>query len=405
MLYPRFHFSIAAAITLSCCISPVSGESFFRVKDKGTSFLILPDIDTDPNEGETFGLLPIWMFKNEAGEVQRMIAPSLNFNELAGVTGTFRLFDYPATESEMTVIASISENTNLGFLFNYIDRQYHGSRYLIGGRVEYSRNGFARFYGIGPETSESSESNYSRNQLLLSMVVGAHLKDDLRLELQEKFRKVDIKRGLVNGIGDTRSNFFNLKGIDGDQLWSHQFSVIYDRRDSVNLTSKGIYAQVSGEFPLDFAFGHVDFARYTLDLRYFRPWLEGRSISSFRFMLESVTGDEIPFFELPSVGGRNSLRAFGDDRFVDEVRLVINFEQRFDIYRRHVFGIDAEFEVAPFVDLGVVGRDYSRLSTGNLKPVAGIGFRGMTRPDILGRIDIGIGEEGPQIFLGLGYMF
>jgi len=35
----------------------------------------------------------------------------------------------------------------------------------------------------------------------------------------------------------------------------------------------------------------------------------------------------------------------------------------------------------------------------------GIGFRAVVRPNIIGRVDIGIGRDGPAVFVGLGYPF
>jgi hypothetical protein len=35
----------------------------------------------------------------------------------------------------------------------------------------------------------------------------------------------------------------------------------------------------------------------------------------------------------------------------------------------------------------------------------GIGLRAVVRPNILGRIDVGFGKDGPAVFVGLGYPF
>jgi len=41
------------------------------------SFFPLPAFDTDPNEGETYGVLPVWMFKDDDGRIRTIIAPSI----------------------------------------------------------------------------------------------------------------------------------------------------------------------------------------------------------------------------------------------------------------------------------------------------------------------------------------
>jgi hypothetical protein len=35
----------------------------------------------------------------------------------------------------------------------------------------------------------------------------------------------------------------------------------------------------------------------------------------------------------------------------------------------------------------------------------GVGFRAVIRPNIVGRVDVGVGHEGPAVFVGLGYPF
>jgi hypothetical protein len=41
----------------------------------------------------------------------------------------------------------------------------------------------------------------------------------------------------------------------------------------------------------------------------------------------------------------------------------------------------------------------------SVKTCAGVGFRAVVRPNVVGRVDIGFGKEGPAIFATLGYPF
>ena len=64
-----------------------------------------------------------------------------------------------------------------------------------------------------------------------------------------------------------------------------------------------------------------------------------------------------------------------------------------------------DLQVAPFID---VGRVFSKLDSwpiAQLHKVAGVGFRGVARPFVVGYVDVGYGSEGAAVFSGIGYPF
>ena len=61
--------------------------------------------------------------------------------------------------------------------------------------------------------------------------------------------------------------------------------------------------------------------------------------------------------------------------------------------------------LAPFIDLGAVMERLDRASGRQFEFNPGIGFRAVVRPNIIGRVDVGIGRDGPALFVGLGYPF
>jgi hypothetical protein len=50
-------------------------------------------------------------------------------------------------------------------------------------------------------------------------------------------------------------------------------------------------------------------------------------------------------------------------------------------------------------------RDITSSRRKNFKYNPGIGFRGLVLPNIVGRVDTGVGNEGVAVFAGLGYPF
>jgi hemolysin activation/secretion protein len=118
-----------------------------------------------------------------------------------------------------------------------------------------------------------------------------------------------------------------------------------------------------------------------------------------------VVGDDAPFLEKSTLGGETTLRGYGRYRFIDNSYLLLNLEERIRLFRWKVFNVTADWELAPFVDIGSVMASLGRASPTSFQINVGIGARAVVRPNIIGRVDVGVGSEGPAVFVGLGYPF
>jgi hypothetical protein len=67
--------------------------------------------------------------------------------------------------------------------------------------------------------------------------------------------------------------------------------------------------------------------------------------------------------------------------------------------------VTADWEIAPFIDIGGVMKSLDKVNRRDIELNPGIGFRAIVRPNIVGRVDLGIGKDGPAVFVGLGYPF
>jgi hemolysin activation/secretion protein len=122
-------------------------------------------------------------------------------------------------------------------------------------------------------------------------------------------------------------------------------------------------------------------------------------------MYNQTKGDNVPFLEQSILGGDTTLRGYGRNRFIDNSFLLCNLEERIRLFRWEVFGVTADWEAAPFIDLGAVMESLNKVDSSNFEFNPGIGFRAIVRPNIIGRVDLGIGKEGASVFVGLGYPF
>ncbi len=113
----------------------------------------------------------------------------------------------------------------------------------------------------------------------------------------------------------------------------------------------------------------------------------------------------MPFLERSILGGETTLRGYGRNRFIDSSYLLLNLEERIRLFRWALFNVNTDWELAPFIDLGSVMKNILEASPHAFQFNPGIGFRAVVRPNIVGRVDIGFGNEGPAVFVGLGYPF
>jgi hemolysin activation/secretion protein len=121
---------------------------------------------------------------------------------------------------------------------------------------------------------------------------------------------------------------------------------------------------------------------------------------------------DAPFWALSSLGGDRSviaetqpLRAYGAGRFVDRNSFSASFEARAWVHSSHMFDTDLTLEVAPFVDVGKVFASMSSNPVAAMHSGAGMGFRMIASPHVVGYLDIAYGNERLAVFSGIDYPF
>ena len=152
-----------------------------------------------------------------------------------------------------------------------------------------------------------------------------------------------------------------------------------------------------------------NYYRYGLDLRGFLPVYlqaepEPEFITATRFYFDQLNGNA-PFWALPRLGGKYTLRSYGEGRFLDHGMTLLSLEERCRVYQRKVAGTTASFWIDPFLGLGTVFPRPELMQEKHMHPAAGVAFRGIARPQVVGSLDFGFGQEGLKIFLDINYSF
>ena len=111
------------------------------------------------------------------------------------------------------------------------------------------------------------------------------------------------------------------------------------------------------------------------------------------------------FQVLPTLGGVDTLRGFGENRFYGDARLLFNAEVRASVFRARIFGVNAELQVAPFIDVGKVFNSLQQFLDTPFEVTPGIGIRGLAPPSVVGHVEFAYSREGPAIYVGLDYPF
>src|SRR3954449_12006221 len=78
-----------------------------------TRIVPLPIYATLPNEGNTFGVMPVFLRVCDSNQRTRsIIAPSFTWNDVIHWTGSFRWYFYPTDTQSLTFVASLSTRIN-----------------------------------------------------------------------------------------------------------------------------------------------------------------------------------------------------------------------------------------------------------------------------------------------------
>lgn len=391
--------ALAAAVALGAAVDPARAR---------ISFIPLPAIGTSPNEGNTYGVLPVWLFLDEQGGIRRIFAPSVTFNETIGVNGTFRYFVYPEPGALVQMIAAASTRGNRVFRLFYADsRLGPDGRYYLAGQARFDADPTSRFFGIGPEAPEADETNFTSRDASIFVTGGLNFGAYWRLTLTERVRNDDVRRGGVKGLPFIGERFPGVPGVDGAAIHAQRIDLTFDTRDVASLTTRGGFLGLGFEVASQALGSDDDFRRAVFDARLFVPVprRSERFITVLRGFFEFVDGRQVSFFEQATLGGDDTLRGFGRNRFTDHNSVVLNVEERVKLFTLDLFGTRSEWEIAPFAEAGKVYARVRDLNLDDLAWSAGVGFRGVVRPTVVGRADIGVGPEGVATFVGLGFPF
>ena len=258
-----------------------------------------------------------------------------------------------------------------------------------------------RFFGLGNSSVHENQVSYGLRS------VDAGVRAELRAG--RRFRYGGAIGGFAahssNGSGSEPpvSDVFvpsTAPGLGSAPAWLHTtVFAAYDTRESEGYTHSGALYSVTLNRYMD-PDGRFTFNRAQIDARQFIPIVHENWVFALRGRMEMTgadSGQTIPYFMLPTVGGRDSLPGFNEYRFTDRNSLLLRSELR--------WATSPVVDMALTFDQGKVGPRVSDLDLSGLKRSVGIGIR-FHGPKVTAlRFDVAHSTEGWRFALGPGVSF
>ena len=266
------------------------------------------------------------------------------------------------------------------------------SRLLLGGQGRLQDFTQIAFYGEGPATAPSNESDY---RLKSKDLVGyATLRPvewvDVNGSIGLLAPSILEPGGFFRHARPTAQQLFARDAVftHDEPTFTHtEIGVSADRRDYPGHPTSGglVRGAITGYADRDT--GLFSFRRYEAEAEHFVPFDGARMVLALHGWVASTQTDPgqiVPFYLEPSIGGQNSLRSFPDFRFHDRNLALVNVEARIAVF--------SHMDAAVFVDAGNVAARFGDLNLDQRS--YGVGARFHTRRETFARVDVARGVEG-----------
>lgn len=385
------------------CVALLCSTGTFVSAD--TNYFPVPAISTSKNDGSDFGLIVPFLVTAPDGDLVHLVAPMFVYNTIVGPRGTINWFRYEPGGRELRFIASYAEKIERKLSFSYADPALSNGRYSLIVGASFFKNATARFFGIGPETTIDDETNYTAREIRANWKFGLYANEITQFAVEQRYRDVQLQRGATN-LPFSVEQFPTAPGIDGARILGQRVVFLYDTRDHLITPTDGMQVTAYAELNVNFQdAANPVFSRYEFEFKKLFPSESKRAILVLRADIQATLGNNVPFYEQSSLGGQNNLRGYGVNRFIDKNLVSFSIEERLHVLRTRLYGVTADFEIAPFLDTGQVFNDYTTVSFQEYRITPGVGFRGIVKPNVVGRVDYGYSREGGAVFAGLDFPF
>ncbi len=186
----------------------------------------------------------------------------------------------------------------------------------------------------------------------------------------ERFRNVDIHEGAVKSVPFIRDRFRDGAGPRHQRL--HRPCPAHSRSSTTPWTREtcrppGFTPGLTAEISAKILGSSADYRHYEAEVKGYIPLDEGALHHRLPASYNQTLGNSVPFLEQSILGGENTLRGYGRNRFIDNSYFLLNLEERIRLFRWEIFHVNADWELAPFIDFGSVMKSLARCADKRLR--------------------------------------
>ena len=296
--------------------------------------------------------------------------------------------------------AAVSWNLYQNYQAQFFLPHLASDRVSVGVQALYQRWLAVEYFGLGNNSLKSSSSGY---RLADSDVLGFATVQATRW-LSVSGRVGWIPRpelGAAEGPRVSVPNTVDLftqasaPGLQSPTPFLHgDVSVAADFLDHAGHPTRGGAYRAAVSVYSDRDGGAYSFRRYEVEASQFLPMFTPKwvlALHGWEVFSDTSGGALVPFYLMPALGGKNTMRGYQDYRFHDRDMQVFNAESRWALW--------SNLDAAVFVDAGKTASSASDLNFSNLKRSYGAGLRVHNATSTLLRLDVGHSVEGWRMFI------
>jgi len=377
-------------------------KNFF--KKRSVDIFPVPVFDTRPDEGNTYGLMPVMILSDENKAIKTIFGLIGQYNSITKTSGAALAYFYPEADEEISFYGQWAQKFYREATLRFFNPTFL-KHYYIDANFSALQTPFGRFFGLGANQNHSAQSNFTSRNFTFDITGGYYLLSHLRANLTARFHSTDLKGRAITSVADTLTRYASLSNVTDSTNFIPGVSLAFDNRPEREYSTTGSYTNLGFLFSNQALGSDKNFQGWNLEATQLIPTINNRLTSALRFHFEEIFGGNIPFYEMSSLGGDKELRAFVPMRFVDHGKMIFQLEERAKVLKVKVLGNPIEIYFDPFFEVGRVFNSLSTMGFTQWQAVGGGGLRIFVPPNVIARIDGAYGSDGFEVYTELGYPF